>query len=192
MFDVAMDSDGDRLAFVFYGAGDGTGETTISLRKKSTLEEITTVTLSGEFPLDCGFIENNRFALITDGAVRIFESSFDEAIAQIHEYSGGSITGFSITDQGVAVSLIHSSENEIIAFDKAGNLLYHDTVDANVTDVGLFSDYLFLQTETEIIRLDLKTKDKERLSCGNGKMLLYNANTAVVCGDSKAQYLIFS
>ncbi len=192
MFDVAMDSDNDRLAFVFYGAGDGTGETIISLRSKSTLEEITTVTLNGEFPLDCGFMENNKFALITDGAVRIFDQSFDEAIAQIHEYSGGSITGFSITDQGVAVSLIHSSENEIIAFDKAGTLLYNDTVDANVTDVGLFSDYLFLQTETEIVRVNLKTQDVERLSCGNGKMLLYNATTAVVCGDSKAQYLIFS
>lgn len=191
MFDVAMNSDNDRLVFVFYGAGDGTGETTISLRSKSTLEEITTVKLSGEFPLDCGFMENNKFALITDGAVRIFDSSFDEAVAQIYEYGGGSITGFSITDQGVAVSMIHSSENEIIAFDKAGNLLYNDTVDANVTDVGLFSDYLFLQTETEIVRLNLKTMDENRLSCSNGKMLLYNANTAVICGESKAQYLIF-
>jgi hypothetical protein len=191
MFDIAMDSKSDRIAFVFYGAGNGTGETTVSLRKKSTLEEITSIKLSGEFPLDCGFMENNKFALVTDGAIRMFDKSLDESVAEVYEYSGSSITGFSITDQGAAVSVTTSSKNEIIAFDNAGNLLYNDTVGATVTDVGLFEGYIFLQTETEIVRLDPKSKTEERLSCGGGKMLLYNANTAVVCGESKAQYLIF-
>ena len=190
MFDVAMDSDNDRLVFVFYGAGDGTGETLISLRQKSTMEEITSVKLSGEFPLDCGFLENNKFALITDGAVRIFDKSFDEGVSQAYEYNGG-ITGFSITEEGLAVSLINSSKNEVIAFDKDGELVYHDMVGVNVTDIGIVSNYLFLQTETEIVRFDVKTREEGRLPCSSGKMLLYNANTAVVCGDSKAQYLIF-
>ena len=121
----------------------------------------------------------------------MFDKSLDESVAEVYEYSGSSITGFSITDQGAAVSVTTSSKNEIIAFDNAGNLLYNDTVGATVTDVGLFEGYIFLQTETEIIRLDPKSKTEERLSCGGGKMLLYNANTAVVCGESKAQYLIF-
>ncbi len=192
MFDVAMDSDRDLVAFVYYGAGDGTGETMISVRKKSTLEEITTVNLKGEFPLDCGFMENNKFALITNGAVRIFDDSFEETVAQTYEYQGGSVTGFFVSPEGVAVSAMVSSKNEVVAFDKAGNLLYNDTVSTTVTDVAVFSNYLFLQNETGVIRLNVQTKEEEELSSGNGKMLLYNANTAVICGESKAQYLVFS
>lgn len=192
IFDIAMDSDTDRVVFVYYGVGDGTGETMLSFRNRSTLEEIASVKLSGEFPLDCGFMENNKFALVTDEAVRIFGSSLEDAIAETYEYQGGSVTGYSITPQGVAVSTMRSSQNEVFAFDKAGNLLYNDSIDANVTDIGLFSEYLFLQTETGVIRLNVKNSTKETLACGNGKMLLYNAHTAVVCGESKAQYLIFS
>ena len=89
------------------------------------------------------------------------------------------------------MSLINASKNEVIAFDGGGTLLYHDMVLANVTDIGMVSEYLFMQTETEIVRLNVKTGLEERLPCSNGKMLLYGADTAVVCGASKAQYLIF-
>ncbi len=192
MFDVAMDSDRDRIAFVYYGAGDGTGQTMVSIREKSTLEEITTITLNGEFPLDCGFLENNKFAMVTNGAVRIFDDSFEEAVAQSYEYHGGSVTGFRVDREGVALSVTVSSKNEIVAFDKAGNLLYNDSVAASVTDVAIFGNYVFLQTETGVIRLHVKTKEEEELQSGNGKMLIYNAHTVVVCGESKAQYLVFS
>lgn len=192
MFDIAMDSDRDLVAFVYYGAGDGTGETMISIRRKTTLEEITTISLNGEFPLDCGFMDNNKFALITNGAVRMFDESFEETVAESYEYYGGSVTGFFISSHGVAVSAMISSRNEIIAFDKAGKLLYHNTVSTSVTDVGVYADYLFLQTETGVIRVHAKTEEEEELSSGNGKMLLYNERTAVICGESKAEYLVFS
>ena len=192
MFDVAMDSDRDRIAFVYYGAGNGTGETMISVREKSTLKELTTITLRGEFPLDCGFLENNKFAVVTNGSVRIFDDSFEESVAQSYEYHGGNVTGFYVARNGVALSVMSSSQNEIIAFDKAGALLYQDSVQASVTDVAIYGNYLFLQTETGVIRLDTGTKEEEELSSGNGKMLIYNTNTVVICGDSKAEYLVFS
>lgn len=192
MFDVAMDGKRDLVAFISYGSGNGTGETTVSIRKKSTLEEITAVKLTGEFPLDCGFMENNKFALITDSAVRIFDEAFEESVAQIYSYQGGSVTGFSVSAEGVAVSATVSSRNEIVAFDKKGTLLYNDSVAASVTDVSVFSEYVFLQTETGVIRLNTKSKTEEEISSGHGKMLLYNANTAVICGSSKAEYVVFS
>ena len=192
MFDVAMDAKRDLVAFVYYGAGNGTGETLISLRRKSTLKEITTIQLAGEFPLDCGFMDNDNFAVITDGAVRIFDESFEETVAQSYEYRGGNVTGYFVGDQGVAVSAMISSKNEVIAFDKTGNLLYNDIVQTSVTDVAVFSHYVFLQNETGVTRLNTQTKEEETLACGSGKMLLYNSHTAVICGESKAEYLVFS
>jgi len=32
---------------------------------------------------------------------------------------------------------------------------------------------------------------KERLPSGDGKMLLYNEKTVLVCGEAKAEYLLF-
>jgi hypothetical protein len=142
--------------------------------------------------LECGFLENNRFALITDGAVRIFDEAFEETVAQSYSYYGGSITGFCVNAQGVAVSATVSSRNEVVAFDKKGNLLYNDSVAVAVTDVSVFDGYVFLQTDTGVTRLNPKNKTENTLSSGHGKMLLYNASTAVICGSSKAEYLVFS
>ena len=137
-------------------------------------------------------MENRSFALVTNGAVRIFDDSFEETVAESYEYHGSNVTGFYVGSQGVAVSAMGSSKTEVIAFDQAGKLLYHDVVAASVTDVAVFSEYIFLQTETGVIRMHTGTKEEEELSSGHGKMLLYNEHTAVICGDSKAEYLVFS
>ena len=192
IFDIAMDSDRDRMVFVSYGAGDGTGETLLSVRQISTMEEITQLSFSGEFPLDCGFMENHRFALITNGSVRIISDTFEEESVQEEAYYNGNVTGFLVSDQGVAVSLVHASRNEVLAFDKNGDVLYHDVVSESVTNIGVYSHYVFLQTERGVLRLNTQTEEEEMLLSGNGKMLLYNEHTAVVCGESKAEYLIYS
>ncbi len=191
MFDIAMDTSANRVAFVYYGAGNGTGQTQISIRERSTLEEIDRVSLDGEFPLSCGFMENHRFSLITDSAIRVFQADFNEDTVEMYDYSGTNITGFCVTKQGVAVSVIRSSQNEVIAFDKNGKMLYNGTVQDSVIDIAVFGEYLFLQTNEGVIRLHSASGNEEFLVSGNGRLLLYSEDTALVCGESKAEYLVF-
>lgn len=189
MIDMAIDSDRNLLTFLYYGIGDGTGNTHLSVRDLTTLEEVANKDLNGEFPMESGFLSNNCFALVTDSSTRILNADFDEI--ESCNYAGGSVSGFSVSGQGVAVSVISSSKNEIIAFDKSGKLLYNDSVYHSVKDIGIYGDYLFLQTESGVVRMNPATLAEEELSSDNGKMLLYNEKTALICGEAKAEYLIF-
>jgi hypothetical protein len=191
MFDIAMDSDRGIVAFIYYGIGDGTGQTTVSLRDINTLEEVDSFELLGEFPLESGFISKEKFAIVTDSAVRIIDKSFDVGSAETYDYMNGNVTGYSVSENGVAVSVTVSSRNEIIAFDGNGELLYNDFMHISITDIGICGEYIFLQNEDGILRLDTKNETEEFLTSGNGKMLVYNDHTVLVCGESKAQYLIF-
>ncbi len=189
IFDIAADQDGECLTMLSYEVGNGTGRTILSVRDL-TMNEKSRFKFDGEFPLAGGFLENNRFAVITDRCVRIYDQNF-ELYEASGDYSGGSITGYSLTTKGVAVSVILHSKNAVYAFDKSGDLLYNDAVSFSVTDICVYDSHVFLQNEQGITRLDAKSGKESFLSSGSGKMLIYNAATALVCGESKAEYLIF-
>ncbi len=189
VFDVQMSKDRDTLAILSYDMGDGTGKTTLSIRELSTLEESHKMEFNGEFPLSCGLLEKNTLALLTDRNLRIYNKDWE--IADESDSFGGTIVGYSINEDGAAVSYTNSSQNFVIAFDKNGKLLYNDTIPFNVSDLSVYGEYLFLQTEQGITRFRCEDKTYETLRSGQGQLLIYNDKTALVCGESKAQYLIF-
>lgn len=196
VFDVVMDSDREQLALLTYDVGQGTGCTALSvydLTKMERQKEITKVEqieYQGEFPLACGFLENNTFALLTDHRIRILDEDYDIK-ETCDDYSRGNLTGYCLNKDGVAVCYTDSSKNVIIAFDKSGNLLYNDFVTYTVSDIAVYEDYVFLQTEQGVTRIHAPKGTEEHLPSGQGKLLIYNAETALVCGESKAEYLIF-
>lgn len=194
VFDLSLDRDRNLLSILSYEVGDGTGRTTLSvwdLNDMKKEEKMAQVEWDGEFPLACGFLEGRKFAVLTNRRVRILNDDFSlEEISD--DYFGGNITGYSLNDQGVAVAVTVSSQNQIFAFDKSGNLLYNETVSFNVSDIAVYDSYLFFQTEDGISRLDTKRKTTEHLTSGDGVMMIYNDRTAMVCGESKAEYLIFA
>ena len=194
VFDIGLDRDRNLLSVLSYEAGDGTGRTVLSVWDLDEMEEeekLAQVTWDGEFPLSCGFLEGKRFAVLTNRHIRILNDDFmTEEMSD--DYFGGHITGYSLNEQGVAVAVTVSSKNQIFAFDKSGDLLYNGTVSFNVSDIGVYESYLFLQTEDGITRLDSKRETTEHLTSGDGVMMIYNDRTAMVCGESKAEYLMFA
>ncbi len=189
MFDIAIDSDRKLMTFLYYDIGNGIGNTHLSVRDLSTLEEVDRLDIPGEFPLQCSFLEKGAFSVITDSSVRIYDSDFEETEGV--QYAGGTLSGFYASEEGIAVSVLSSSKNMIIAFDKYGKMLYNDNVGFRVADIGIYDNTLFLQTERGVTCLDPKTEHYEELTSGDGKMLIYNAKTVMVCGESKAEYLVF-
>ena len=194
LLDVALSSEQNRMVSVGYDNGTGIGRTMISLREYPFVEKqdanvYLDVAVDGEFPLACGFLENDRIAVITDSSIHIYNKNLEEI--QNHSYSKKSVRGFHISSEGVAVSTVYASQNEVIAFDKFGNLLYNGAVTYNVTEVGVYDEFVFLKVENGVIRLTAQSGQKERLPSGDGKMLLYNEKTVLVCGEAKAEYLVF-
>jgi hypothetical protein len=107
------------------------------------------------------------------------------------DYSAEEIVAFNLTNEGVALATGYASQTNLIAFDKKGKMVYNDLIRINPYDVYLYGPYLFLQTEKGVHRIRLRDGSQLDLECGQGKLLIYNENTAIVCGESKAEYLVF-
>jgi len=189
-FDVAINGEYDKMAVSYYGIGNGSGRTEIVARTLSNIkEEFATISVDGEFLLDSGFIADERFAVITDRSIKIYDKYFEEIEA--FEYNNALVSGYEISEQGIAVSYTENSQNIAIVFDKSGNLLYNEVINDNIKDIGIFDDNVFLRTDTGVKRINVKTHKEDFLVSGQGKMLIYSADTVLVCGDSKAEYLVF-
>ena len=70
-------------------------------------------------------------------------------------------------------------------------MLYNENVSDNIKDIGVFENYLFLRTDSGVLRINTKNDDEKFLTSSQGKMLIYSADTALICGDSKAEYVVF-
>ena len=190
-FDVALSYEYNKIAIAYYGIGDGSGRTKIVIRDRDNIkEEFSSVDISGELLLDSKFIDGGKYAVITDRAIHVYDVHLEEI--EYYDYSGGTVSGYYIGEYGIAVSYTSNSRNYVIVFDKSGNLLYNETINENVKDICAYDGFVFLRTDTGVVRMHLKSGESEYLGSGQGKMLVYNAETVLVCGDSKAEYLVFT
>ena len=199
VFGVCLDSDSKKLSLTTYDAGNGTGRTCVTVYDLSKMSDkkgnkITVekeLIYDGEFPLKAGFIGKNRsLALVTDGYLRVFDNTFDEK-TKSDSYSNGNITGYFLDYDGVAVSVMDSATCRVIAYNEFGDTVLDDKVDHIVSDISLCDGFVFLQANSGVVRIEAKNKDEQYLASGSGKMLIYDEKTVLVCGESKAEYLIF-
>ena len=199
IFGIHLDSAKEKLCVLSYEAGNGTGRTVLSVydlskmsdKKGNEIELEEKLTYDGEFPIKCGFLDNGYLALITDSRVRILDRGY-EAVEESSDFSGGSITGFYLGEHGAAVSVVDVSSCNVIAYNGKGDEIYNTNVSYNVLDLNIFDGVIFLQIDQGVVRLDPDNNERQLLSAGNGKMLIYNNSTALICGESKAEYLIFN
>ncbi|MBE6667106.1 MAG: hypothetical protein E7607_02195 [Ruminococcaceae bacterium] len=196
IFGIAMDSERQKLALISYDMGNGMGRTSLSVYDISGDESLNGQLLEhrleygGEFPLKCGFMGKDSFAMITDGRIRIYDKDF-EVTEKSFDFIERNLTGFHLSKNGVAVSAISDTKCMILAYGSNGEKIYDSSVSYNVKDIGVYEDYIFLQTDHGITRINTKTSEKVSLDSGQGKMLVYNESTAILCGESKAEYIVF-
>ena len=199
IFGLSLDSDGQKLAVLTYNEGIGIGRTKASIYDLSKMKDskgnkitlIKTLEYDGEFPIKCGFIDSGAFAMITDSRIRFFDKKLEETDSS-DDYSDGSLRGYYLGDEGVAVAVIRNAGSAVYVFNGSGNALMSDEFSQHISDISVYDQYLFLQTEQGVMRVDCRNNTVETLNAGNGKMLVYNGKTALVCGESKAEYLVFS
>ena len=192
MFDMSLSSSDSRFASLCYEEGIGIGITSVciydigSSKSAGLLKEIE---LEGEFPLRCAFLEGGELAVITNRSVRIYDKKFKEK--EKITFGEVSVSAFDASENGVAVAINSETRKKVIAFDKNAKLVYNDEVADNVSDLAIYDEFVFVQTGSGVIRIDGNSGDSEKLTCDAGKLLIYGEDTAIVCGEAKARYLVF-
>ena len=199
VFSIDINSDVKKLSVLSYERGDGTGRAVLNVYDLSRLsddrgnivEKERELDFYGEVPIKCGYMKNKNLAVITDKCIRIYDGNYQIKNDE-NNFSDGSLTGYCIGEKGVAISTMRSSNSYLLAYDGNGDLLCDKTVSYNISDVSVYDSKVFLHIDQGIVRIDTETEKEELLACGSGKMLIYNEETALVCGESKAEYLKFS
>ncbi len=190
IFDMSLDLSNDAFAALYFEDGGGIGTTTVCLYSDISAKTKEEKELVGEFPLACSFLDNRKLVVITNRSIRLYNENFDEK--KVFEFEEANVTAFDASADGAAVVVSSGVPKRIIAFDKKGELLYNSDIGENISDVSVNEKFVFLQTISGVMRIDAKGDDEpEFLPSDNGEMLIYSEDTAMVCGEAKAEYLVF-
>lgn len=192
VFDMALSDGEDRFAALYYEAGNGTGQTSVCIydvKSSESAKMLKEIPLEGEFPLQCAFLQNGSVAVVTNRSVRVYDKSFNETEAV--EIGEANVTAFEATREGVAVVSGEGIVKKVTVLDEKGKTVYDGRVGENVSAVSKMGDFVFLRTVSGVIRIDLDKDESEFLPSDDGKMLIYSDSTAIICGEAKAEYLVF-
>lgn len=192
VFDMALSTSENRLATIAYGVGEGVGETIITvydIENKNSAKKLTPHTFEGEFPLSCSYLESGELAVVTNSSIRIFDKNLKEV--KVQKFYEANITAFNVSQNGAVAVVSSGSVKTAYAFNSKGELVYDKNIGENVRKADIVGDYLFLQTASGVIRIDTDNKTRQFLSSSEGSMLVYSEDTAIVCGEAKAEYLVF-
>ena len=192
IFDMAIGENGERFCTLTYQAGNGKGMTTLnlySIKSSESSGKLESIDIDGEFPISCAYLDNGRIAVLTNLAIRIYDKDLDER--EKHTFYGSTIRAFKASADGVSVVVSSDADKKIIAYDEKGEFAYEKDLSENVSAIEQCDGYLFLRTASGVIRIDMDNNEREFLPSESGKMLIYGNDTAMVCGEAKAEYLVF-
>ena len=194
LFDMALDNSQNRFAAIYFDSGSGIGKTIICVYDTKESKDLAEIELDGEFPLACSYLENGTFCVITDSSIRLYGTQIKNNKLQekeAYKFNEASVCAFNASREGCSVVISNGVPKNVIAFDKNGEVIYNNNIADNISDVAVFGKYVFLQTVSGVIRLDTKEDKTEYLPSNNGEMLIYDEETAIVCGEARAEYLVF-
>jgi len=192
VFDMALSSSDNRLATIAYDVGTGTGETIVTVydvKSSNTAKKLFDLSIDGEFPLSCSYLENGKLAVVTNRSIRIFDEDFKQS--KNEGFYEATVSAFNVSKNGAIAVVSSGSVRTVYAFNSKGNLVYNKTIGENIIKADIVGDYLFLQTATGVIRINTDDKTRQFLTSSQGSMLVYSEDTAIVCGEAKAEYLVF-
>lgn len=193
IFDMSLSSSEGRLATIAYDVGVGTGETIITfydVGSSNTAKKLYEHSIQGEFPLSCAFLESGKLAVVTNGSIRIFDKEMNQI--KNESFYESRVSAFNVSKNGAIAVVTTGSLRTVYAFDSNGNLVYDKPIGENIIKSDIVGEYIFLQTSSGVIRINTDDKTREYLPSNQGSMLVYSEDTAIVCGEARAEYLVFN
>jgi len=122
---------------------------------------------------------------------------FDKNLTQEYvsaSYSDKSVSAVFCDGEYTAVAMnngVITDISDVIIFDKQGQLVYNEIVESSVSEISACDGFFFVKGSGEAHRIRIKDSSIETLECQDGKMVLYDRGTLLICSQSKAVYLDF-
>ena len=192
VFDMSFSMSEKRFATISYDVASGTGETVVvfyDVSGSAGAKKLSEKILSEEFPVACAYLESGDFVIITNQSLWLLDKDLN--VKERKQFFDASVSAFNATTQGSVVVTTDGAVKNVYAIDSAGDLVYSGVVGENIKRADICENYIFLQTSSGVMRINVDTEQKDYLPSSQGEMLVYSEDTAIVCGYSKAEYLVF-
>ena len=191
VIDVAISHDGKRIAIVKIDAEGGYYNTTLMLCEPGSEEVVQTLTLANVFPVKCAFSDDGRLALVCDKEIYFYDKN--GSLMGNYPISGG-LDRIACGGDHIALSVADNSiqsDNTVIVLDYKGNVKYSGDVQARISDIELYSDRLFVLTDTYIRRIDLDSgKEYSEAVQGYSKeLVVFTKDDVMLCTSTVAEHI---
>ena len=189
---VSISEDGARLAVALSFAEGSNYRTEIRVYKVGSSDyQMATCTISG-IPYEIKIVEGGNIIAVGKNGINVFSSS----MALIGEYlSENEIYLYHFGEDNIAIVSSHGARDKttVLLLNKRGKVEKTHTIDQRALDIALADGYIFVQHlgGFERISTALGTSEKHDIVANEFKMLVYDKNTLIVCGDSYAKFLNF-
>ncbi len=192
---TAINQSGNRIAFATAGMQNGEYISTLVIAIPGQSETRAEMRFEGLFPYSVEFIDQHRLLLVGDSAAYIVSVDDGTVICPIM-YAGIQLAYADTNPNYTALIFTVNPVTDtyrIIISDKNGNLITDQIFDANVSQLSLYGEYVYLVTDAGIIRIEPKTLTHQLIECETqGKVLLVSKeNEALLCGGQSAVYYQF-
>lgn len=191
--DISLDKEGTRLGVVYVGTENGVASTYVVFYDLKNHEKTHEYLYKGEFPLSAAFRDDGGFSVVTDSSVIMFDRRLTQEYVSA-SYGAKNVSAVFCDKNYTAVALnngVITDINEIIVFDKNGQMVCSETLSLSVSQMTASDGFLFIKSRDAAHRIRIKDSSVETLKCPDGKMVLYDNKTLLICSQSKAVYLEF-
>ena len=197
---ISMNKEGDRLGIVSVESRDGIWETKVTIIRIERRISQDSATLTGVFGSTCGFVDDDRFAVMLSDRLMIWAS--DATVKGEVLFEGRTPLLCAMGEGRVAVlSRVNAdiSRSELSVLDKNGRSVYTVELDADhplqadgeVREMAFGGDVLYLHTQGKLYRLSASGRDLSFVSVSGDTLtvLPVDGDEVMVCTPAYATRL---
>ncbi len=197
---ISMNREGDRLGVVSVESVNGLWTTKVTLIRVENRISQESATLSGAFGSACGFVAEDRLAVVFSDRLLIWGT--DATVKGEARFEGTTpILCALSTDRIAILSEINTdlSENRLQVFDKNGRAVYELTPDAdhplrksgNPVEMAFGGDALYIRTSDQLYRLSPNGEDLTAAPISRDTLTILPADEdeVLVCTPAYAAWL---
>lgn len=189
-----LSDDGKTIAMLSYVCENGTYETRVRLAKVGSDQILCDASMSGEFPLGISFADSDSVLVLTDGG--LYRVTPKSGSVRATEWTDGYVGTFSLGTNGAILVLRDDrkgTSDTIAISDEDGAILRYVEAQDTVLSVQECENYIFYRTDSELVRISVKTGECESLPCieTGGTLLAVSENTVLICQSGEAKYYRF-
>ena len=193
---LSMNQEGDRLGIVSVESTEGVWETKITVIRIGKKISSESVTLTGSFGSSCGFLTEDRFAVVCLDRLMILDA--DATVKGEHLFEGTTPILCTVGEGRVAILAevnTDISENSLTLFDKNGREVYALTLDeshpvqaaGDPVELALGGDILYIRTRDTLYRLSENGEELTHIPISRDTLsLLASEDEVLVCTPAYA------